>query len=351
MNTYAGQQQQHKNQSVANTVSQKKSGTSPFQLIDNRPEATVQRKQQKMANNSRHSKHVAQLHATAYGSSNSIIGGNTVIQLGKKKEKTKEEREKEMLDRLDRATKRQKARKKGTKRGHDEARIDYTNRKKGKKSHVDNRVIHKTPFGSIRLGRGMYSTQPYANLDKKEWPNRKALPKTNYDDIHKNITSSGKEKEILDETGTYMSNVQPVKPSSLKLSTKSKASASLFSGLLTAAEPHNERNPVGGKPERAAIRYAKRKGMKKTFNRKNGAYVPTWAKDGGAKMGGTGAWKKMRARKMTMPLSTIEMLEDMSDSSDDDTAQSSKMVKRKIRKSTRKRRKVKRYNGLNNLTK
>ena len=344
MNTHAGKKQKNKNQSVANIVSQENSEKSPFQFVDNRPEATIQRKQQKMTNNSYHTKHVAQLHTMAYGSSDSTTGKNTVVQLGKKKEKTEDERRKDMLDRLDRAANRQKTRKKSKKRGHDEAKIDYTKRKKGKKSHVDNRYIHKTPFGSVRLGRGKFSTQPYANLDEAEWPVRKDLPKTNYDDIHQNITSSGKEKEILEETGAYMSNVKPVKPSSLKLSTKSKASASLFSGLLTAAEPHQERNPVGGKPERAAIRHAKRKGMKKTFNRKNGAYVPSWAKVGGAKMGGTGAWRKMRARKMTMPLSTLEMLEDdMSDSSDDEAPKASKKVTRKIRKSTRKKTGVKKY--------
>ncbi|MCI4671743.1 MAG: DUF4157 domain-containing protein [Bacteroidia bacterium] len=53
MNTYADKSQEKKSQSVANTVSQKKSsGDSTLQFVDNRPEAIAQRKLQEMTNNS-----------------------------------------------------------------------------------------------------------------------------------------------------------------------------------------------------------------------------------------------------------------------------------------------------------
>ena len=51
MNTHADKTQESKNHTVPNVVSQKKNdGASTFQFVDNRPEAIIQRKLQKMAN-------------------------------------------------------------------------------------------------------------------------------------------------------------------------------------------------------------------------------------------------------------------------------------------------------------
>lgn len=53
MNTHAEKKQDNKSQSVANALSQKRSGgKSTFQFVDNRPEAIAQRQLQEMANNS-----------------------------------------------------------------------------------------------------------------------------------------------------------------------------------------------------------------------------------------------------------------------------------------------------------
>jgi len=52
MNTHADKTKENKSQSVANAFSQKSSGESTFQFVDNRPEAVAQRKLQEMANNS-----------------------------------------------------------------------------------------------------------------------------------------------------------------------------------------------------------------------------------------------------------------------------------------------------------
>lgn len=53
MNTYAEKTPGDKNQSVANSISQKQSeGDSIFQFVDNRPEASTQRRLQKLANSS-----------------------------------------------------------------------------------------------------------------------------------------------------------------------------------------------------------------------------------------------------------------------------------------------------------
>jgi len=52
MNTHADKTQKNESQSVANVVSQKKSGgKSTFQFVDNRPEAVAQRKLQELVNN------------------------------------------------------------------------------------------------------------------------------------------------------------------------------------------------------------------------------------------------------------------------------------------------------------
>ena len=53
MNSNSDKSQENNSQSVANQVSQKKSGSeTAFQFVDNRPEAIAQRKLQEMANNS-----------------------------------------------------------------------------------------------------------------------------------------------------------------------------------------------------------------------------------------------------------------------------------------------------------
>ena len=62
MNTYAEKKQETKSKAVANRLSKKSnSRMSPGYLIDNRPEATAQRKLQELANNSAHALQAAQL--------------------------------------------------------------------------------------------------------------------------------------------------------------------------------------------------------------------------------------------------------------------------------------------------
>ncbi|MBK6265112.1 DUF4157 domain-containing protein [Marivirga sp. S37H4] len=62
MNTHANKKQQNKNQSVVNTIAQKKGGGEPaFQFVDKRPEAVAQRKLQQIANNSPQARQTAQL--------------------------------------------------------------------------------------------------------------------------------------------------------------------------------------------------------------------------------------------------------------------------------------------------
>ncbi|MFT4803432.1 MAG: hypothetical protein ACJAUV_001965 [Flavobacteriales bacterium] len=56
---------ENKGRAVANSVSQKSSGDSAFQFVDNRPEAVVQRKLQEMVNNSPQVNQAAQLQATS----------------------------------------------------------------------------------------------------------------------------------------------------------------------------------------------------------------------------------------------------------------------------------------------
>lgn len=64
MNTHADKKQENKSQSVANSGAQAHRGSeSTFQFVDNRPQATAQRKLQKMANNSPQAKRAAQLQA------------------------------------------------------------------------------------------------------------------------------------------------------------------------------------------------------------------------------------------------------------------------------------------------
>lgn len=62
MKTHTDKSQENKSQSVANTVSQKKSGVeSTFQFVDNRPEAIAQRKLQMMANSNFQGKQITQM--------------------------------------------------------------------------------------------------------------------------------------------------------------------------------------------------------------------------------------------------------------------------------------------------
>ena len=66
MNTHADKTQENKSQSVSNGKSHMQSGgESTFQFVDNRPEAIALRKLQEMANNSPHTKRLAQLQAMA----------------------------------------------------------------------------------------------------------------------------------------------------------------------------------------------------------------------------------------------------------------------------------------------
>ncbi|MDJ0676718.1 MAG: hypothetical protein QNJ36_15290 [Calothrix sp. MO_167.B42] len=66
MFTHANKTQQNKTTSAASKLAQKQtSGTSSFQLVDNRPEAIAQRKLQEMANNSPQTKQASQLQAFA----------------------------------------------------------------------------------------------------------------------------------------------------------------------------------------------------------------------------------------------------------------------------------------------
>ncbi|AOW20147.1 hypothetical protein [Urechidicola croceus] len=67
MTSHSDKTQENKSQSVASTVSQKQSRTnSSSQFIDNRPEVTLQRKYQEMADNSAHSTHAVQLQAHTF---------------------------------------------------------------------------------------------------------------------------------------------------------------------------------------------------------------------------------------------------------------------------------------------
>lgn len=83
MNTPAEKTQEIKSQSVANEVSQKRNtGESALSIIDNSPEAIMQRKMQEVANNSPQVKQAAQLQATAnnFLSSPSVGLNPAVIQ-------------------------------------------------------------------------------------------------------------------------------------------------------------------------------------------------------------------------------------------------------------------------------
>ncbi len=83
MNTHVDKTQENKSQSVANTVSQKQSGSeSAFQFVDNRPETVAQRKLQQLAHIRSQAQPIAQL---------SGIANQGVVQRVKQKDVSKEE--------------------------------------------------------------------------------------------------------------------------------------------------------------------------------------------------------------------------------------------------------------------
>jgi len=229
----------------------------------------------------------------------------------------------EARQRLERAADREERRQDGTLNGKRKRAYDYSGKDfSGVTKKNDNREILQTPFGDMRFGRGMYNTQPFGTFDPEDWDEDKPKPKHNYDALSQALEKSKKKSEILDEMSSFLGSDQPVIPSTSATTNMEKAAATGLTGLLTVAEPHQTRNPVGGKPERAAVRYAKKTSLKKVFNRKNGAYVPAWAIKGGAKQGGTSAWQQMRSGDQQMPLSTLEMLSDLSSSSSDESESS-----------------------------
>jgi len=215
--------------------------------------------------------------------------------------------------RLKRARERHESRKEPKKRAHLFAEMDF-DKKTGKK-----RVVLQTPHGVVRVGRGRYKEpQPYATLAPDDWgpdPAKEKKVKINYDDIHRALDKSEDFDPILKETLGFLESVGPAKVSKAakKRSRRDSSAGAILSGLLTIPEPHKTRNPVGGKPERAAVRFARRrKSAKLVFNRKDGAYPAAWE-------GGTGAWRRMIAGEVPMPLLTLEMLrEDLSESSGDE---------------------------------
>lgn len=195
-----------------------------------------------------------------------------------------------------------------------------------------NREVVRTPFGKARFGRGQRNIQPYGTLDREDWGEGK-LPRLNYDSIAGNLPKEGEKAQgIADEISGFLANDAAPKPTRYAESRNEKASATLLSGLLTVAEPHEERNPVGGKPERAAIRRAKKVGFKRVFNRRKGEYVPAWAIAGGAKTGGTQAWREILDGTRSIPPGTLDLLDELSSSSEEETE------KRPVRRSTRVRR-------------
>ena len=71
MNSYAYQTKEHKGQSVANTVSQNRSGNRfAMQFTDNRPESSSERQLQQVANGSPQARQIVQLQELANGCSN-----------------------------------------------------------------------------------------------------------------------------------------------------------------------------------------------------------------------------------------------------------------------------------------
>lgn len=229
-------------------------------------------------------------------------------------------RAKQVRERLGRATERSNQRaKKDLKRKRDDlySHKDFSQVTKTR----GNREEVKTPFGTMRFGRGMYNDQPFGTLDPEDWPEDKSAknegkkPAHNYDELPKEIESSGKKGEILDEMIEFMGSTDAPKPSSNTTTRSQKASATGLLGLLSVAESHRLRNPTGGKTERAALRFAKKNPMKDVFNRQTGAYVPAWNKGRGAPIGGTGGWREMREGKRPIPRRTLDLLDEMSESS------------------------------------
>lgn len=213
--------------------------------------------------------------------------------------------------RLQRARDRQLRRAKAKKRGQAFSKVDFS----GMSKKNDNRLEFQTPGGVMYFGRGLYNEQPYGRLSSEDWEDD--LIGINYDDIYKALDKS-------EQFGLIMAQVQDFL-GSMDLPKESKGAPSdlmaitALSGLLSVAEPHGLRNPLGGKPERAAVRHARNLGSAKpVFNRKAGAYVPAWAVAGGAAQGGTGAWRAMVEGEQPIPFITLVMLGEMSESSDDE---------------------------------
>ena len=226
-----------------------------------------------------------------------------------------------LLGRLDRKGERAEARRErgdtDLKRGGDHLAVDYSEKSKKKKS----RDKFTTPFGTAHAGRGMFNTQPFIGLEKDDWTKKGNFPKTNYDDLLKNINGSKKQDKVLDVMDGFLNQRadEAVGSGVSGLSQTQAQSATVLTGLLAIAESHDERNPTGGALERAAVRNAKEKGLQQTFNRTNGAYVPSWAKAAKAPTGGTTAMKQMRDRTRKPPKQTLAMLEDhLSESSADE---------------------------------
>ncbi|HEV7668979.1 MAG TPA: hypothetical protein VGS22_10675 [Thermoanaerobaculia bacterium] len=200
-----------------------------------------------------------------------------------------------------------------------------------------NREVVRTPFGEVRFGRGPHNIQPYGTLDREDW-GKGNLPRLNYDTIVGNLPKEGaKVQGVADEIGGFLANDAPPKPTRYAETRSEKASATLLSGLLAVAEPHEERNPVGGKPERAAIRRAGKVGFKRVFNRKKGEYVPAWADSvSREKVGGTSAWREIRGGSRPIPPRTLDLLDELSASSDD-AAEKTPVRRRAVRRRSRKR--------------
>ena len=209
-------------------------------------------------------------------------------------------------ERLQRIAARQKKRKKARRRAQLFAGINYNGRSKRNK----NRVVVHTPGGDMEFGWG-WGGQPFGGFSDKGFGEEKKI-RTNYDAISETLDQSKDFGGMMDDALEYMSSVDP-KVKVKKRSPRDRMGLTAISSLLTAAEPHQRRNPLGGKPERAAIRYAKKlKSARMVFNRQDGAYVPSWK-------GGTRAWREMIAGERHIPYKTHVMLEGyLSPSSDEE---------------------------------
>jgi hypothetical protein len=226
--------------------------------------------------------------------------------------------------RLQRAKARQERRarknKVGEKRGQGHGATDIDYEEAGKS------VAIATPFGVVRAEaskRKNAGGQPNIYFSKNDWPDDTLITQTNYDFLHEIIANSGQETAIFEEIQNFLNANGAVTPTKLQLSARAKMAAAALCGLLSHGESHQTRNPSGGKVERAAARHAAKSGVKKTFGRREGAYPPAWAKEAGAKIGGTEALRSIREVKrdkkgaLIVPISeaTEELFELLSPSS------------------------------------